>query len=176
MYFAGNNYFVDHHIAFKTNSSFNWAHSIHTGLMNASHSIYLFTNSCHRISTNGKAPPHSQINQQHPKISLFARAKGLTLETFAFWWHCGLWFLFYSAFGFRFSAKIKTSFRTWHSMRFGVVPVSLRQICVSTTSTSCTSSLILLAVFGFDRNSMQFCDFYYYLNAFVVSYLSQCPL
>ena len=32
---------------------------------------YLLTNSCHRISTNGKAPPHSHINLQHPTISQY---------------------------------------------------------------------------------------------------------
>ena len=39
------------------NSSFIWVHSIHTGSMNAAHCTNLFTNSCHHISTNGKAPP-----------------------------------------------------------------------------------------------------------------------
>ena len=42
------------------NSSFNSVHSLHTELMNASHSTNLFTNSCDHISTNGKAPLHSQ--------------------------------------------------------------------------------------------------------------------
>ena len=43
-------------------------------------------------------------------------------------------------------------------MRFGVFPVSLGKICSSTTSIACKSSLILLAVFGFDRN-LWFCGF-----------------
>ena len=58
------------------NSSFNWVHSIHKELTNASLSTNLFTNSCHHISTNGKAPLHSHINQQHPTIPLFALMKG----------------------------------------------------------------------------------------------------
>ena len=36
------------------NLFFNWAHSIHTESMNASHAINLFTNSRHPISTNSK--------------------------------------------------------------------------------------------------------------------------
>ena len=39
-----------------------------TGLTNASHSANLLTNSCHHISTDGKAPWHSLINRQHPTI------------------------------------------------------------------------------------------------------------
>ena len=31
-------------------------------------SINLFTNSCHHISTNGKAPPYPHNNQQHPQF------------------------------------------------------------------------------------------------------------
>ena len=50
------------------NSSFNWVHSIRTGSMNVSHSTNLFTDSCHYISTNGKAPPHFHLNLQHPTI------------------------------------------------------------------------------------------------------------
>ena len=38
--------------------------------------LNLFTNLCHHISTNGKAPPHSHINLQHPKILPFALTKG----------------------------------------------------------------------------------------------------
>jgi len=38
------------------NSSFNLLYSILKGSMNASHPTYLFTNSFHHISTNGKAP------------------------------------------------------------------------------------------------------------------------
>ena len=60
-------------------------HSIHTESMNAFHSINLFTNSCHHISTNGKAPPHPHKNQQHLTIPLFAlHEEGRTLETSAF--------------------------------------------------------------------------------------------
>ena len=45
-------------------------------LMNASHSTNLFTNSCDHISTNGKAPLHSHINQNNPQFlySLWRRA------------------------------------------------------------------------------------------------------
>ena len=56
--------------------SFNWIHSLHTGLMNASHFTNLFTNSCDHISTNGKALLHSHINLQHPTIPLFALTEG----------------------------------------------------------------------------------------------------
>ena len=49
---------------------------------------------------------------------------------------------------------------------------SLRKIYASTTSTACTSILILLAVmFGFDRNLFRFAVFYYYLHGFAVSYI-----
>ena len=37
-----------------------------TGLTNTSHSANLLTNSCHHISTDGKAPWHSLTNRQHP--------------------------------------------------------------------------------------------------------------
>ena len=57
------------------NSFFNWVHSLHTELMNASHSTNLFTNSCDHISTNGKARLHSYKPQQ-PTILLFALTKG----------------------------------------------------------------------------------------------------
>ena len=62
------------------NLSFNWVHSIHKGLTNVSPSTNLFTNSCHHISTNGKAPLYSRINQQHPTIPLFAPTKGQRLK------------------------------------------------------------------------------------------------
>ena len=58
------------------NSAFNWEHSLHTELMNASHSTNVFTNSCDQISTNGKAPIHSYINLRHSTIPLFALTKG----------------------------------------------------------------------------------------------------
>ena len=62
------------------NSFFNWVHSLHTELMNASHSTNLFKNSCDHISTNGKAPHNSSIRSD----------EGLTLETSAFLtFHCG---------------------------------------------------------------------------------------
>ena len=54
----------------------NWAHSLHTELMNASHSTNLFTNSCDHISTNGKAPLHSRINHNTPIYPVFALTKG----------------------------------------------------------------------------------------------------
>ena len=50
------------------NSFFNWVHSLHTEIMNASHSTNLFTNSYNHISTNGKAPLHSLINHNHPQF------------------------------------------------------------------------------------------------------------
>ena len=50
------------------NSSFNWVLSIYPESTNASHSINLFTNSCHHISTNSKAPPYPHNNQQHPQL------------------------------------------------------------------------------------------------------------
>ena len=50
------------------NSFFNWVHSPHTELMNASHSTNLFTHSCDQISTNGKAPLHSHINHNTPQF------------------------------------------------------------------------------------------------------------
>ena len=53
---------------------------------------------------------------------------------------CGLRFLFHFILGF--SAKIKSGFLIFHLMRFGVFPVSLWKICVSTTSTAYTSSFI----------------------------------
>ena len=43
-------------------------HFILTASMNASHSIYLFTNSCYHISTKGKAPPHQHKKRQHPQF------------------------------------------------------------------------------------------------------------
>ena len=72
---------------------------------------------------------------------------------FGFGDYYGWWFLF-SVFG-----KNKIEFSICHSMQFGVVPVSLRKMCASATSTACTSSLILLSVFGFDRNSFRFGGF-----------------
>ena len=52
--------------------------------MNASHSINLFTNSRHPISTNSKAPPHT-YKPTITTIPLFARShEGLTLGTSAF--------------------------------------------------------------------------------------------
>ena len=58
------------------NSFFNWVHSLHTELMNASHSTNLFTNSCNHISTNGNALLHSHINHNNPQFlySLWRRA------------------------------------------------------------------------------------------------------
>ena len=50
------------------NSFFNWVHSLHTELMNASHSTNLFTNSCNHISTNGNALLHSHINHNNPQF------------------------------------------------------------------------------------------------------------
>ena len=50
------------------NSFFNSVHSLHTELMNASHSTNLFTNSCNHISTNGNALLHSHINHNNPQF------------------------------------------------------------------------------------------------------------
>ena len=52
----------------KQNSFFNWLHSLHTELMNASHSTNLFANSCDHICSNGKAPLHSRINPNNPQF------------------------------------------------------------------------------------------------------------
>ena len=43
-------------------------HSLHTELMNVSHSVTLFTNSCNHISTNGKAFLHSHVNHNNPQF------------------------------------------------------------------------------------------------------------
>ena len=64
------------------NSSFNWVHSLHMELMNASHSTNLFTNSNDHISTNGKALLHSHINLKHPTIPLLALTKGQCSKPF----------------------------------------------------------------------------------------------
>lgn len=61
--------------------------------------------------------------------------------------------------GLQFKPFFRPGFRISYSMRFGVFPVFLGKICSSTTSIACTSSLVLLAVFGFDRNSLRFCGF-----------------
>ena len=50
------------------NSFFNWVHSLHTELVNASHFTNLFTNLCDHISTNGKARLHSRINHNNPQF------------------------------------------------------------------------------------------------------------
>ena len=52
----------------EQNSFFNWVHSLHTELMNGSHSTNLFTNSCNHISTNGNALLHSHINHNNPQF------------------------------------------------------------------------------------------------------------
>ena len=51
--------------------------------MNASHAINLFRNSCHHISTNGKAPPNLHKIQQYPQ-SLYSPQQRATLETWPF--------------------------------------------------------------------------------------------
>ena len=53
-----------------------YTRSILTESINASHSINLFTNSSHHISTIGKAPPHPHKSLQHPQFhySLWRRA------------------------------------------------------------------------------------------------------
>jgi len=79
LHFAGYPYTTETQKAAKVsnkNSSFNWLLSILTELMNASHSTNIFTNSCHQISTNGKIPPHSHMDLQHPTIPLFALTRG----------------------------------------------------------------------------------------------------
>ena len=64
-------------------------------------------------------------------------------------------------FGSRFSAKLKSGFLICYSNAvwgffFGS---PLGKHAPLTTPTACTSSLILLAAFGFDRNSFRFCGF-----------------
>ena len=56
---------------------------IYTESMNVSHFIYLFTNSCHHVSTNGKAPPHPQKTNNTHNFSVRSD-EGLTLVTSAF--------------------------------------------------------------------------------------------
>ena len=64
------------------NSFFNWVHSLHKELINASHSTNLFTNSCDHIFTNGKAPLHSHINHNNPQFlySLWRRANARSVS------------------------------------------------------------------------------------------------
>ena len=81
------------------------------------------------------------------------------LRLFGFGDYCG--FCFYSALGFRFSAKIKSGFRICYSIWRGVLWFALRKNFVATTSTTCTSSLILPAI----------C--YYHLRGLAVSYTPQ---
>ena len=82
-----------------------------------------------------------------------------------------------SSLRFRFSAKTRSSFRICHSMQFGVFPVSLRKICASTTGITCTSYLVSLEVFGFDRNLFRFCGFLLLFERFCgLSNTSMCPL
>ena len=76
--FAGYPYTTETQKAAKVSnktSFFNWVHSPHTELMNASHSTKSFTNSCDRISTNSKILLHSH-KPQHPTIPLFSLTKG----------------------------------------------------------------------------------------------------
>ena len=82
--FAGYSYTTERRKAAKfsnKNSFFNWVHSLHTELMNASHSTNLFANSCDHNSTNGKASLHSHNT---PHISSIRSDEGLTLKTLAF--------------------------------------------------------------------------------------------
>ena len=60
----------------KNQLIFQRVHSLHTELMNVSHSTNLFTNSYDHIFTNGNAPLHSHINHNNPKFlySLWRRA------------------------------------------------------------------------------------------------------
>lgn len=67
--------------------------------------------------------------------------------------YCSLRFLSCFALGFRFSPK--SGFRIRNLMWFAFSPVSLRKIC----SSAIRVCLILLGVFGFDRDSFWFCDF-----------------
>ena len=65
----------------EKNLFFIWAHSIHTESMNASHSINLFTNSRHPISTNSKLL-RTHINLQQPQFlySLRQRANARNMS------------------------------------------------------------------------------------------------
>ena len=56
------------------NLFFNWAHSIHTESMNASHAIKLFTNSRHPTSTNSKLL-RTHINLQQPQFLYSLRGR-----------------------------------------------------------------------------------------------------
>lgn len=76
--------------------------------------------------------------------------------------------------GLLFWAKIISGFSICFSMWLGVFQVSLRKIkmCLLTTSTTCTSSLIFLVVFT--KIYFSFVVFYHYLYSFVVSNVLQC--
>ena len=65
---------------------------------------------------------------------------------------CGFCSISLSVIRFWFSSKIKSGFRICYSMRSGVFLVSLRKKSAPTTSTACTSFLILLTIFDFHRN------------------------
>ena len=62
------------------NSPFNWVHSLHTELMNASHSTNLFTNSCDHISTNGKAPLHSHLHSHQKAFDMGEAQQALAVK------------------------------------------------------------------------------------------------
>ena len=85
-------------VRLHVSSSFNWAHSLHTELKNASHSTNVFANSCDHSSTNGKAPLHCHVKYNTPQIlySLWRRANARNvsfLHTLAWWYsaHFGWW-------------------------------------------------------------------------------------
>jgi len=82
-------------------------------------------------------------------------------SAFRFWWL--LRFLFYLALGFRFSVfgkiKIRFSDLLFECSLVFFFGFPLGKYAPLTTSTACTSSLILLADFGFDRNLFRFCGF-----------------
>ena len=72
------------------NYFFNWVHSLHTDLMNASHSTNLFTNSCDHMFINGKAPLHSHTNHNNQQFlySLWRRAnaRNVSFLRLSRWW------------------------------------------------------------------------------------------
>ena len=90
--FAGDPYTTRTQKAAKVSNKiyfFNWVHSLHTELMNASHSTNLFTNSCDHISTSGKALLHSHINNSTPQFLYLlwrrANARNVSFRNLSRW-------------------------------------------------------------------------------------------
>ena len=62
------------------NSPFNWVQSLQTKLMNASHSTNVFINSCGHISSNGKAPLHSQLHSYQKAFDMGEAQQALAVN------------------------------------------------------------------------------------------------